>query len=348
MQLRTFLAKDMQAALAQVRAELGENAVIVGSQKAKDGSVLLRAAIEESERRTERDNTRPPPADEPRLVTKLRGGPAETAKRSNDARPAIDRATLLGLLRAERTPDSLAHNLAEHAEKSGLQDLALALASALDSRMKTRSVDMRNAGSVLLTGPNGAGKTTVAAKLAAHAKLANRVVRFVATDTTSAGALSRLETFAAHLDSAVVIAEDGLSFAHAVAAAAKDNAFLIADSRGFDPRDHEFWRDFLTFPEAASVEIVGVLSALSDAEESAEMAHALKELGAGRLIVTGLDTARRRGTVVALAAGILPVAHVSRSPFLAEGLEPLTSLSLAREIVAHAGSAVAARTGRTV
>ncbi|MGZ5940335.1 MAG: hypothetical protein ACXWLD_09975, partial [Rhizomicrobium sp.] len=51
---------------------------------------------------------------------------------------------------------------------------------------------------------------------------------------------------------------------------------------------------------------------------------------ARRLIVTGLDLARRAGAVLAAATQDLPLAHVTRSPFVASGLESPTSLSLAR------------------
>ena len=49
MQLRTFLAKDMKAALANVRTEMGPEAVIVGSERTKGGGVMVRAALEEPE-----------------------------------------------------------------------------------------------------------------------------------------------------------------------------------------------------------------------------------------------------------------------------------------------------------
>jgi len=39
MQFRTFLAKDMKAALANVRSEMGPEAVIVASERAKGGGV---------------------------------------------------------------------------------------------------------------------------------------------------------------------------------------------------------------------------------------------------------------------------------------------------------------------
>ena len=49
MQLRTFLAKDMKAALANVRAEMGPEAVIVASERAKGGGVMVRAALDFAE-----------------------------------------------------------------------------------------------------------------------------------------------------------------------------------------------------------------------------------------------------------------------------------------------------------
>src|SRR3974390_110625 len=46
MQLRTFIAKDMREALAHARREMGEEAVIVASQRAKDGGVIVRVAAD--------------------------------------------------------------------------------------------------------------------------------------------------------------------------------------------------------------------------------------------------------------------------------------------------------------
>lgn len=354
MNLKTYLAKDMKAALERVRAELGENAVIIASRKAKDGSIMVRAAIEEADLQAAGPDPSPEAAPaspldsfdarvRQNLVAKLRAPQAQEKPAAELGRLPVDRATLLRILRAERTPDPLAHALAEQAEKSGLADIALALASALDARMKTAPVDVTKATALLLAGPPGAGRTTVAAKLAAHARLARREVRLVATDTVGAGGLARLETFASHLDAPLFVTESGAEFSKLVASSKKEGALVIADRSGFDPRAHESWRDFLAFTEAPGLEVLGVLSALYDAEEAAEMALALKELGAERLIVTGLDGARRRGALMALAASGLPIAQTSRSPYLAEGLEPITSLALAREVAARAAAQAARR-----
>ncbi|MDE2073318.1 MAG: hypothetical protein KGJ81_07745 [Alphaproteobacteria bacterium] len=349
MQLRTFIARDMREALAQVRAEMGDEAVIVSSQKAKGGGVLVRAAVE---------TTATQSALETAVATEAEHAEAETAATDFEARyrqglirrlreapaaaqqPArnFDRAELLRLLLNHRTPDALAHALAESAEKAGLSDMTLALASALDKRMQTQPIELTRAAALLLTGPHGAGKTAVAAKLAAHARMAGRSVRLIAGDAQGAGAVARLQTFAEHLDAPFAVAGNAEVLGATIAEAAKANELAIIDTAGFDPRNGKARSAFSALARIDTVEALGVVSATGDAEESSEIAAALTSLGARRLIVTGLDLVRRLGTLAAAASESLALAHVTRSPFVAGGLESLTPLSLARALIEGAAS----------
>lgn len=341
MRLKTFLGKDLKDVLAQVHAEFGERAVIVSQQKSKAG-VMVRAAAEDEAAAA------PDPAAQSRspvlasfeeryregLVARLRHGPHGDAK----PRYAFDRGQLLSILRANRVPEMLVPVLTEEAEKRALPDLVFSLAAAIDRRMRTCPIDVGEPTAFLLAGPNGAGKTTVAAKLAAHACLAGGPVRLVATDLVGAGALARLEGFGAHLDLKVIAAPNKQALATAVAHAEGDNVLLIADTAGFDPRSASTWQEFLAFTSVPGMEVLGVVSATMDAEEAWEVAEALSRLGATRLVVTGLDLVRRRGALAALALSGLAIAQVTRSPFLADGLEPITPLALARSLI-DAGSA---------
>jgi flagellar biosynthesis protein FlhF len=263
------------------------------------------------------------------LVARLRGAAA------NDGRPrqTFDRGQLLSILRANRVPEMLAPALTEDAEKRALPDLVFSLAAAIDRRMRTCPIDVSEPTAFLLAGPNGAGKTTVAAKLSALARLAARPVRLVATDLAGAGALARLEAFASHLDLKVLAAPNADALAAAVANAERDGVLLIADTAGFDPRGVATWQDFLALTTVPGMEILGVASATMDAEEAWEVAEALARLGATRLVVTGVDLVRRQGALTALALSGLAVAQVTRSPFLADGLEPITPLALARALI---------------
>jgi len=343
MQLRTFLAKDMKAALASVRADMGPNAVIIASEKAKSGGIMVRAALDE-ECDTPTTPIAPPAELAPvsdfeahyrdGLRRRLRGGPG-----GQSGRLVFDRTALLAALNRHRTPDALAHALAAAAAKSQLSDMTLALAAALDQRMKLKPIDTATAGALLLVGPNGAGKTTVAAKLAAHARLNNRRVTLIAADSAGAGAVARLETFAKHLDAAMAIAETAPLLSKLVSDCTAKKTLAIIDTAGFDPRDAKARNAFCALGQIAHVETIGVVSAFCDGEEVGEICSALDVLGATRLIVSGLDLAQRAGALLAAATGSVALAHVTRSPFVASGLDTATSLSLARLLLDETRSA---------
>ncbi|MBU6298786.1 MAG: hypothetical protein KGJ79_02395 [Alphaproteobacteria bacterium] len=338
MQLRTFLAKDMKAALADVRTQMGPDAVIIASEKAKGGGVMVRAAIDRPDAPVfgeDREGEAEPVADidadfHNTLIRRLREKPAE-----RQGRKRFDRGELLSSFARHRLPDALAHMLAEESAKTDLSDMTLALARALDLRMKSAPIDFTAAKAFLLIGPNGAGKTAVAAKLAAHAKLAGRTALLIAGDVAGAGAVARLKEFAEHLDARVETADSAFVLANLVGDAVEDRVLAIIDTAGFDPRQPKLAAVFAALAKIELVDTLGVVSALADAEETAEIAAALANIGAKRLIVTACDLARRAGALA--AAALTPgasLAHITRSPFVAGGLETLTPLSLSRLLAA--------------
>ncbi|HMI95568.1 MAG TPA: hypothetical protein VK479_03595 [Micropepsaceae bacterium] len=351
MQLRTFLGKDMKEALSAMRAELGDEAIIVASEKTKDGSVLLRAGFEGT--RTPPDTSEaetPWPSPDPAHVSGVLGSfdaryrealvmrlRVPRADGPGYSRP-FDRDQLVSLLRAHRTPDALADALVEEAGRSGIPDLTLALASALDRFMRNGPA-VKAPNGMILVGPPGAGKTAIAAKLAAQYRLAGTPVVLAATDTQTAGQMARLESFAACLDVPLVIASTPEILSEEVQAASYANAFLIADCAGCDPRG-PLSSELVRFLAAGRLEIAGVVSATCDAEEAGEIVDALAKLGAEKLIVTGLDLARRKGALIAFACSSLAVAQVTASPYLADGLATLTPLILSRALLADAAPLV--------
>lgn len=341
MKLRTFIASDMREALLQVRAELGAQAIIVSSQKAKGGGVMVRAAVEESATEVEDAAFAEKPLAmnagfettyRDGLIRRLRG---ETPAAKQSARN-FNRAELLQILRLHRAPDTLAHALAEAAEKSALSDMTLALASALDKRMKAAPIDVETAKAILLAGLNGAGKSAVAAKIAAHVRLSGRAVKLIATDIHGAGAIARLETFANHIDVPFAVTENAEELAKLIGECTKENILAIIDTAGFDPRNAKARNAFAALAKIAHVEAIGVVSATCDAEEAAGIAQSLVSLGAKRIVVTGLDISRKLGATLAAATQSASLAHVTRSAFVAGGLETLTPLSLARALIGHA------------
>ena len=349
MQIRTFLARDMKEALTAMRAEMGEDAIIVASETLKDGTVLLRAGIEEAralaraaEEALKRDSTLETSgvisrfaAFEARyrenLLSRLRGAQPSSATRAT----AFDRQMLTEILVTHRTPERIVRTLVADADQSGLGDMTLSLASALDKSMRIDPFDVGKRGALLLIGPPGSGKTAVAAKLAAQNSLAGCPVVLAQTDVDTAGHWARLESFAGVIKARVVRAAAPNVLADAIQQAAASNGLLVADTAGWDPRE-PLPREVLPFLSMGTMEPVGVISAATDAEEAAEIAGALVKLGASRLIVTGLDLARRRGSLLAIALAGATIAQVTGSPYLADGLETLTPMALARMVTGRA------------
>lgn len=345
MQLRTFIADDMRAALAQMRDEMGPDAIIVSSQRAKEGGVLVRAALDEAgaDLETAANAALPEPPQaaavdfasgyRDALMRRLR----ETGAGEKRETRSFNRAELIALLRGHRAPDALAHALAEAAEKTSLSDMTLALASALDKTMRAEPLDLATIPALLLIGPHGAGKTATAAKIAAHAKLAGRDVKLIAADAAGAGAIARLETFAGHVGARFLVADNADTAANAVVECSLDKHLAIIDTAGFDPRNARARNAFAALAQIPDLEALGIVSACGDSEETAEIAAALSLLGARRAIVTGVDLTRRCGALLAAAAQDLHLAHVTRSPFVAGGLDTLTPLSLSRLVIESSG-----------
>ena len=348
MQLRTFRAKDMKVALSAMRAELGEEAIIVASEKMKDGTTLLRAGIEgmQNAAATSEGEIRRPSTDaalavdalgsfdaryREALVTRLRVPRQDV---SSHPRP-FDRDQLFCILRTHRTPVALCEVLVDAAEGSGIPDLKLALAAALDRFMQAAPAAANDPAGMILIGSPGAGKTAAAAKLAAQHRLAGMPVVLAATDTQTAGQIARLENFAACLDVPLVIASTPEILSEEANEASHVGALLIADCAGCDPRG-PLSPDLVRFLAVGRLQIAGVVSAACDAEEAGDIAAALARLGATKLIVTGLDLARRKGALVALACSGFGLAQVTASPYLADGLETLTPMALSRALLADA------------
>ncbi|HXS07237.1 MAG TPA: hypothetical protein VN723_10635 [Rhizomicrobium sp.] len=110
------------------------------------------------------------------------------------------------------------------------------------------------------------------------------------------------------------------------AAQAGHNQVTVIDSQGFNPRNLKARAAFGCIGDRDHVETIGVVSALADAEDVSETIAAFQ---LKRLIVTGLDMARRFGAVTAAVTQGAQLAHVTRSPDADAPLEALSPGELA-------------------
>ncbi|OJT96678.1 MAG: hypothetical protein BGN82_04860 [Alphaproteobacteria bacterium 65-7] len=213
------------------------------------------------------------------------------------------RADLRGLLGAamkrHRLPETLADALVRDA--AGFPDVSAdaALAFALDQRMTAAPLDLEKARGILLVGPGGSGKSAVAAKIIHAARLIGRRTELARADGGLALFRSRTNP-------------PGL--------------LTVMEAEGFNPLNARAASAFSALGEIEGVDTIGVVSALSDAEDVADIVAAFRFR---RVIVTHMDRTRRLGAALAAITGGARLAHVTHGPRAEDSLDTLTPGTLA-------------------
>jgi flagellar biosynthesis protein FlhF len=325
MRLRTFTAPTIAQALRQVRAELGEDAIILSTESGRGGARLV-AAMEVAETGGA--------ADAPSAVFE----PADEAP----APPQTERDSVRAALLWHGVPTPLAERLLRTVAPQA-PDAGAALAAALDATLTFQPLASGPCGRpVMLVGPPGAGKTLTAAKLIVEAHRLGRPAMAASSDTRRAGGFEQLEAFTRILGLPLARIEEDADLARIATAAAR-GAIAVIDSAGCCPFGSEEMQALKDQIEAANAEPVLVLPAGTDAAEAAEVASAFAHLGCRRLIATRIDVSRRLGALIAAAAGgRLAFAAASISPHAAEPPAAVNANALARLILSMAPATASA------
>jgi flagellar biosynthesis protein FlhF len=308
MRLKTFTALSTSDAMRLVRDEMGDEAIILSTRRS-GRMVCITAALEDTA--------------------------ADDNMAMEEAVPAADR--LAETLAFHGVPADIIDRLRREAMAIAVDDPVLALAGALDAVFEFHPLpddaidgDDRP---IMLVGPPGVGKTVTVAKLAARAALKGRAVEVVTTDTRRAGGIEQLAAFMRLIGADLKTASGAQTLVDAVAPAPAGAAIYI-DSAGSNPFDEAEMRELAALADAVNAETVLVLAAGSDTRESAETACRFAAIGARRLLATRLDIARRIGGILTAAdAAHLKFCDVSVTPHIADGLNPINPVSLARLIL---------------
>ncbi|PIW29355.1 MAG: flagellar biosynthesis-like protein (FlhF) [Rhodobacterales bacterium CG15_BIG_FIL_POST_REV_8_21_14_020_59_13] len=319
MRLKTYSAPSLAEAMASVRRDLGEDAIIVATGDAPGGGVQVRAA-----------------SDSPRGGDVIEAPRERAARIHNDIRrqrgddsDGIDR--IIRALGFHRVPDAAIEALARFCELQEDAPAAHALAQALESRYRFAPLEVAPGLAYLFAGSPGAGKTATLARIAARAAAANVPVLILATDCERAGAEARIAELSGKLGFDYAMADDPRE-AEAFALDAGDQLLLIDAPAGnaFDVDDLDMMAAFAAATEA---EIIAVADAGQAPEDAAEAASLYASAGARRTIIGKADCARRKGAILATGEAGLAFAHVSASPYIGSGLAPATPLRLARTLL---------------
>jgi len=314
MRLRNYTAATMPEAMALVREDMGDDAIIVATDDGgANGPCSVTAAVENNDEMPDdlAETRQTPPMD-----------------------PATRRDFLRQVLTAHGLPAHLTELMLRDCDLVDDQDPVMALAAAIDMGASFQPIDFdTQKRPLMLAGVPGAGKTITAAKLAAHARFAGKSVFIASSDAKRAGGLEQLQAFTRILEMDLIAAPGAEQLAgHLDAIRAADTA--IIDTAGVNPFDDEDMQALATLAAAIDAELVLVLAAGADAMESADTASAFAAIGAKRMVVSRLDMTRRLGGILAAAlAGRVAIANVSINPQVADGLSRITPVSLAQLIV---------------
>ena len=341
MRLRRFKAPTMREAMARVRDELGDRAIIVSSEELASGGVEVTAVNERrSDARQADDANFSPVRDqlELRLKARLRGE-AKATQISNAPALGLTATDLATILNDHRVPEALAERLLQAANTHDSNDAEGALAHSLGIALDFQPIGEQLPGSIMLIGTPGSGKTVTAAKLAARAVLAGQQVDIITADAVRSGALAQSKAYADVLnqDVAEVRGADELALMLDTRAELGRSRPCIIDTPATNLHDRAELDHTARLVEACrgaesdtSVEPVGVIAAGGDTEDMAEAAQFFAQLGCRRVIISRTDATKRLGGVMAaLATARLAAAEFGIKPYLAGGLIAATPSRLA-------------------
>lgn len=221
--------------------------------------------------------------------------------------PRADLRHLLGMaVKRHRLPEELGQSLVREAANYADVGADTALASALARRMHLAPIDLDKARGILLVGPAGAGKSSVAAKILHAATLIGRKTE----QTRADGGLTLFRT---RTDPPELL--------------------TVMEADGFNPLNCRAASAFSALGDIGGIETIGVVSAMSDAEDVSDLVTAFHFR---RVIITNMDRTRRLGAALAAALSGARLAHVTYGPRPEDGLQTLDACGLAAQMLESA------------
>lgn len=345
MKMKHIEARDMQEALKIARSELGEDAVLLHSEKGSAG-IIVTFAIEEMEIEDAlsaalQDDTPHDYAAAPWQQVLPQPAPAAPRIFRND-HPAL--ALLNEMMAFHAIPPEMANAL-----QLEIESLKIPLTSTLDAAetLLTKGLapllryapikvaPAANQRAIMLVGPYGAGKTTVIAKLATEFTLKKIPVMLISTDTERMGGIAPLREVADILKCDVLVAENRTQLRNLVKSQLGKHALLI-DSAGVNIYRFAELKALGELASLADIEPILTCPAGIDPQEAQEMASVFSFLDIERMILTRVDAARHFASLfAAIHHSPYALASLSASASPADALQACTAELLARHLLTH-------------
>lgn len=311
MRIRIFRAVTLADAMAQVRDEMGLDALILGTAS-RGGVVEVTAALE--------------PEDEPDLPRSSRVAPDSPVSPVLAPARAADAIVVPALDALQR------HNLPAGL-LSAFQQGSLELVCSQLFRFARLPVDA-DGPPLILAGPPGGGKTLTVAKLATRLVMDGHRPLIITADGQRAGAVEQLAAFTRLLGLTLLAAGTAEMLGRVLRRREAWSPVLI-DAPGLDLLDPDHAGLLASLVGAAGARVGLVLPAGLDPTEAVEVAVAHAAQGAEFLVATRLDRAGRLGGLLAAAQSCnLALTEAGTGTDVASGLAQLTPAMIAGRLAA--------------
>lgn len=354
MRMKQIIAKDMKEAMTLARETLGDDAVLLSTQK-QPGSkgIVVTFAVEEELfeetfqspfEQTSNDNIAPEPVPAPKAPkappTKKETKPTQTHV-ARSAYPAYD--LLLSIMAYHKLPEELFIKLTALLDRIDLpEQLSYESCEQILTQIISPHVGMKplnladhvNGKALMFVGPYASGKTSLVAKYATQAHMAGLPVMIFSTDTERMGGLAMLEGLKPLLGCEVMVAETRTQLRNLIKSQTGKHVLLI-DSPGVNIYEFQQMKALGEFASLGDVEPILTCPAGIDRDEALELASVFSFLNIQRFALTRADSARHFSSVFALLHEGYGLATVSRSAKLSTAPEEASHSLLAQLICAY-------------
>lgn len=317
MKLKNFTAPSMIEAMALVREELGDDAIIISSANDNQGDFCITAAIEEDEINFDI-------AEKPEVINR------KTHFDDTLLRECLEYHGLLDIVSSRILANIRKINLEEK-----IFDDRLLLEKSFSKIFNYSNVLDLNNPLKMFMGVPGSGKSTAIAKVATQAKIKGIQACVISTDNVRAGANNQLEAFAKILELDFYFCKGERALFDLVQKVKGNYQIILIDTPGINPFLAEEVKKLSDLVSVVKAELILTMDAGKNTYEAVEIADIFTEIGATHLLPTRLDLTRRIGGLLSVANCCeLSFCAASVSAKIAQGLAEIDNKSLAKLILA--------------
>jgi flagellar biosynthesis protein FlhF len=341
MKIKKFQAKDFREALALVKREMGNDAVILSSEERKGimPSVEVTAAVDHdvgtgAGRRTQASGARKALtrtgaharpsvsvdradaiAELKREIGSLRETIQDMKKKGYEMNLTEEKTKIYRYLQTRSVRDDLALRLSE--EAGDVADLPGMIARDV----KTCGIASGRR-AVMLVGPTGVGKTTTVAKLASWAMRNRKRPALINLDNYRIGAHEQIRIYSRIMGIPLDIAQDAAALRKSLSKYA-DRDIIFIDTTGRNPRDEDHINEIRLLHESGfPMETHLLMSASSDDAFMAESHRYYRRLPIDCIAFTKVDEAVRFGPIYNLLSIYQkPVAYMTTGQRVPDDIE---------------------------